>query len=162
MDSSAGHGSEVEDDVGDPYGPLHLAASTRNVELLASSLAEVSTPAVINRQDVHGRTALMEACQAGCVECTLILLNAGANTTACDWLQKTALHYAAAAGHAEIVDILLESGADPHARDGRERCPLHLCLECKQVLTAKLLLNRVPRDDIHVVDILAHTFLHKV
>jgi hypothetical protein len=56
------------------------------------------------------------------------LLEAGANPSARDHMERTSLHYAviASSGNSfEMEDMLLSKGADVNAKDKRQRTPMH-------------------------------------
>ena len=64
-----------------------------------------------NEVDELGRTALMKACENGCVECVKSLLRSGAKVNAVDRIGQTALMAAAEYGQNQIINILCNAGA---------------------------------------------------
>jgi ankyrin repeat protein len=88
-------------------------AGTRDIELAQGLLEE---GADVNARDNDGRTALMEACDAGFLDVVKLLLQKGAEVNAQDRYGWTALMEASYKGHLPVVTLLLEKKADVNAR----------------------------------------------
>jgi len=73
---------------------------------------------------IDGRTALMQAAEAGDLSVTQLLLAKGADINAKDQGEETALTLCADQGNTEIVQALLDAGADVTVKTGWWNCAL--------------------------------------
>jgi hypothetical protein len=100
-----------------------------------------------NPKDVHSWdldnnvTALLLASERGHAEVVRLLVEQGADTTACNWMRKTPLHLASEAGYVEVASILVEHGANKTARNWVRQTPLHLTSEEGFVEVARMLIE---------------------
>jgi len=96
---------------------LHLAVFAGSSDivklLLNSSLG--ANPNVYTKNELD--SPLHMACEAGYRSIVHSLIDAGAEVTIPNSMERTPLHLAALSGRADIGSILLRSGADPHAVD---------------------------------------------
>lgn len=89
--------------------------NTSIVQLLLDSGVDV------NVSDIDGYTALMAACDGGCLKTVQLLLNRGANINAVEGHGFSSLMIACQRGYIGIVRMLLDSGANINlvSRDGK-------------------------------------------
>eukprot|EP00281_Chroomonas_sp_CCMP1168_P011999 CAMPEP_0206280732 /NCGR_PEP_ID=MMETSP0047_2-20121206/38739_1 /ASSEMBLY_ACC=CAM_ASM_000192 /TAXON_ID=195065 /ORGANISM="Chroomonas mesostigmatica_cf, Strain CCMP1168" /LENGTH=293 /DNA_ID=CAMNT_0053710821 /DNA_START=1 /DNA_END=878 /DNA_ORIENTATION=+ len=88
-----------------------------------------STDVVAMQQEGVDRnlpSTLVVAASMNQTDICIILLDAGANASACDSEGYTAMHHAADAGNRRVVKALLDNGADPHAANVNKDTPLSL------------------------------------
>lgn len=104
------------------WGPLHLAASLGNVEIVKVLLDAGADP----RRMLSSGSALHVAAASNHVEVIYTLLVGGANVDQLDDCGCTALHYAAQSGHASIADYLLRAGAHINARQNQGATALYI------------------------------------
>ena len=72
----------------------------------------------VNFRDLHGKTALMHACERCSVEMARILIDHGADLNAqCQLARKTALMYAVTRQTRPVLQLLLDRGADVNLRN---------------------------------------------
>lgn len=73
-----------------------------------------ANPQLVHARDKRGRTPLMHACQWGCFQVALFLLDNGAAVNRVDHAGRSALHWTAPTGASlKTIALLLERGADP-------------------------------------------------
>jgi ankyrin repeat protein len=107
--------------------PLMLATSAGHTDIVHLLCTEC--PSSINKRDIRGRDAIMEASRGGHDTCLQILL-----TFAPDGPQKllenadvdgnTALHFASSNGHLLVLRTLLAAGADSEKRNAWSWTPV--------------------------------------
>lgn len=130
---NGGLGGDDDDDADPSRGicgsssPLEiqlLRAAGRNdvvalQKLLSTTAATATVTAAVdvNYADESGQTALHLAADKGSVECTRVLLEAGASVMAADRDGISVLQAAVIAGHVDASRLLLEHGADPDQAD---------------------------------------------
>lgn len=91
---------------------IHQAAG-RGALPLVRRLIE-GNPQLVNAMDQNGRTPLMHACQWGCFQVALFLLDQGAGVNRVDHAGRSALQWTAPTGASlRTIALLLERGADP-------------------------------------------------
>lgn len=114
-----------EDDRGESWTPLMLAAAEGHQDIVSTLLA---AGANAHTRNGLGRTALMFAAFRGYAGIVEDLLRAGAdpNVVPDDGTGHTALMAAAGVGHAEVVKLLLANGADKTQRDAEGMTALEL------------------------------------
>lgn len=100
---------------------LHRAVRSGRVEVVQLLLAR---GAQVDRRDVHGATALVDARR---VTVAAVLLDAGAAVDSARPAYLTALGDAVSMGDLDRVALLLARGADPNRADRFGRVPLALC-----------------------------------
>ena len=119
------------------YGrtPLMIAARYRKPAAVRLLLGRGAMPS-IDAVDYKGRTAAMHACQGGCAESLVLLLDAGASAEpvaagAGDFNGRTCLMRACRFGHMDVVRVLQERGVGGtvHDVDEGSRTALHLAAE---------------------------------
>jgi len=115
--------------------PLMIAARYRKPAAVRLLLGRGAMPS-IDAVDYKGRTAAMHACQAGCAESLVLLLDAGASAEpvaagAGDFNGRTCLIRACRFGHMDVVRVLQERGVGGtvHDVDEGSRTALHLAAE---------------------------------
>ena len=81
------------------------SATRQRLTTIAQTIVETS-PDMISKQDLCGRTALHEAALAGWEDIVTLLLEAGTNCSLEDDEGKTPFDYAAKGGHAKVISIL--------------------------------------------------------
>ncbi|XP_077716567.1 ankyrin repeat domain-containing protein 24 isoform X13 [Canis aureus] len=90
--------------------PLIIAAQMCHTDLCRLLLQQ---GAAANDQDLHGRTALMMACEGASPETVEVLLQGGAQPGITDALGQDAAHYGALAGDKLILHLLQEAAQRP-------------------------------------------------
>jgi len=93
--------------------PLHRASKFKKVDAVRYLLD--SHQMDVNHQNRRGDTALHEACRAGSVGVTELLLKRGASVSHTNKQGMTPLLEAADSGSLEVIKMLVEAGADPKA-----------------------------------------------
>ena len=106
-------GGEVVSRASAPVYPLHLAASSGNIEEIKRALRSGSITA--DTADAQKVTPLMLASLGGHKDAVQALLSAGAKVDAHDQAGFTALSYAIGSDQSEIAQTLLAAGASPDA-----------------------------------------------
>lgn len=94
-------------------------------------------PALVRAGDPSGFTPLHWAAKQGALDCSRLLLDAGADVNADSNSLKTPLHQAAVAhqnmvllpSNVDLMALLIEAGADVDARDSKGRTPLFLACQ---------------------------------
>lgn len=109
------------------------AARTFRAAVNKGNMAAVRTaiardPAVVNRPDAFGRTALDSAAAKGDLEMVKLLLESGANPNAQGPMKMTPLTAAVRAKRLDIVELLLDHGADPTVAGRDGQTPLQIAL----------------------------------
>ena len=125
--------------------PIHDAARDADVETLRRLLAEDVSPdmtedgedAFQERTPLHFLAFNNNAADDR-VACVKLLIEAGANLDATNYVDHTAIHYAALNGDATIMSLLVEAGANVDAADVHGWTALHFAigLGCVEVLLA--------------------------
>ena len=92
---------------------MHLAATVDDQSFLRELLDRGVSPNLIN--SATGRTALAETAYGEHLEQARVLLQAGADPNAADFMGNTPLHIAAKTGKGRLVLALLDAKADPGA-----------------------------------------------
>lgn len=132
---NAGADIEVSDEV--QGTALHVAVESwgSNVSLVKKLICNENINSEIPDD---GCTPLQIAARNGHVDTALLLINAGANVNAGDFMDQTPLHAAAADGFLAVVKLLLERDANPGSRDYLGYMPIHRALESGWVDIANL------------------------
>lgn len=127
------HGAKAE-----PAGgqPALLSAAAGEDEAIGVQLL-LKHKAKVDARGTHGRTALLQACQAGNEDIVGALLDAGADRNAHDQSGLTPLLEAARGGHLTVLQRLHPAKPDPHACDELGRNALTLA--CEAGASAELL-----------------------
>lgn len=100
--------------------------ASREGPLLVSSVS-LQQKAKLNARDVSGSCPVHLAAAYGHAQVIRVLLQHGADVSACNGLKQTPLHTAASASHpAETLRLLLDAGGDVMSRDTAGRTPLHV------------------------------------
>lgn len=123
------------------HTPLHLAASTRRIEIAELLLAK---GAAVNLKGLGGKTALHPAATLGHEAMIRVLLRNGADINAAGRSSGTPLHCAArsrSADRTNAAQILLDAGADINAVS-RGFTPLHLAAQQGLTKTMAILTER--------------------
>ena len=113
----------------DDNTPLHLAASSGNVEfiqLLQKKMEIKKLEVDFNAANILERTPLHRAAAKGGSEMVTLLLENGASVNLEDVSRRTALHHAALGGDVGVVNALLAKRANPALVDIHGRSPLHI------------------------------------
>ena len=76
----------------------------------------------VNKRDAVGLTSLHFASQRGARDIVSLLLEAGADATACSNDSMTPLHMAVKSGNKDVIRILVDAGADTNAKTGLSHC----------------------------------------
>lgn len=129
----------ADDDMEDGDFPLHKAASEGNVDQLSILLKQSELSP--NAMDSAGQTALHLCADQGHLDCTNLLINAGASINAEDHDGITPLQAAVISGHLEVCKTLLEKGADPDQPDRDGDTP-RMCAQDDQPI--QLLFQKYP------------------
>ena len=96
----------------------------------------------VNSHDSSGRTTLTEACLFGHVECTRLLLEAGADMYARVFFDdSTPLHKTCVFGNIECIRLLLEAGINVNVRNSCDETALHKACRYGYTECARLLLE---------------------
>ena len=112
--------------------PLVNAAQGAGLEVLRLLLERGADP---NLRGADERTALQAAAHFGFdgyEGAVKILVDAGAEIDACNWLGETALMIAARQGYVKFVKALLVAGADPSIRDKRGQTALRQAIAARR------------------------------
>ncbi|CUS14061.1 unnamed protein product [Tuber aestivum] len=124
------HGAEPNAVDIDDETPLHYAAfcgNTAMIRILLEHGADVNfrnaddEVPLHHAVDIYGKASLGDQREA-----LEILLCAGGDVHARDYMGRMPLHWAAEKCHLKATEVLLEAGADVHARDSNGDTPLHL------------------------------------
>jgi len=106
-----------------------------------------------NTIDENRRSALHFSAAVGSVDCTNLLIQAGAEVDIPDLEGYTPLHMAAGYMHVGTVKTLLEAGADPEQKDRAGRSPLDLVERLRDGMSAAnnpaLLAKRMACEDVY-------------
>jgi len=120
---------------------LHLAVEDNNILELQKLIAS-SAPNSLNLLAGKKELAPLHICAIrNRVECTKLLLDAGANPSVQDEFQVEPLHYAASTGATEVMDLLIDNGANLAAIDNMKRSPLECAVRYNRVNAVKKLLS---------------------
>jgi len=95
---------------------LRFAASAKDASQLQTFLVNYDQ-SHIDDKDEFGQTPLHLAADKGSLECTKLLLEAGANPNVCDESGISILQTAVVGGSVGVINLLLEAGADPDTKD---------------------------------------------
>src|SRR5262249_49592186 len=87
------------------------------IEVLAAALLLVGPGNLLACERASGRTALMDAAEAGNTKRLEQLVSKISHVNAVDQCGRTALMLAAAAGRSDATAILLKAGADPNLHE---------------------------------------------
>eukprot|EP01043_Picozoa_sp_COSAG02_P015261 COSAG02_NODE_645_length_18947_cov_517.858712_13_plen_488_part_00 len=96
------------------YTPLMRAAINDDSETVQQLIEDRG--ATIDKQNVHGTTALMCAAYEGCLRVTETLLWLGASVNLLNESGMSALTIAAQEGHVDVVEKLVARGANKHSK----------------------------------------------
>lgn len=94
------------------FGETPLLVSAREGDALKAFIYSIVAPNRVNKQDIFGKTALMQAAARNYHELTRILLERKAQPNIQDSNGNTALHLATMAGHHESIKHLIACKAD--------------------------------------------------
>jgi len=132
---------------------LHYAAGSGDVNELSQYLAPGSIEQFdINAPDAYGRTPLVYTVLADALECSELLLQAGAGIEAQDADERTPIHWAAFQGNHKMLKYFMDRGGNVAAKDKEGRTPLHLSTGAESSKCCKLLIKKVPTGMINEVD----------
>lgn len=94
----------------------------------------------VNARNIDGSTPLCFACSKGCIQCTHLLVKAGAEVNPSLTVTFPPLHEAALNGHVRCIDLLLRLGADLERSENQFGTALHVaCLRGYADCTRSLL-----------------------
>ncbi|MBF0299205.1 MAG: ankyrin repeat domain-containing protein [Oligoflexia bacterium] len=128
-----------------------IKSVAKNIENVANLIQEKfnnNIAELVKVRNQSSKTMLMIACQAGSVEQTKTLIEAGADVKAKDSMGKTALHYAAMAGNLEIVKILTTLGLSVNAIDSKRRTPIVMAIHYFHNTIFDFFVNREARTNL--------------
>jgi len=109
---SHNHHGLPSQDISQGKTPLHLAAETGHLPILALLL---QNGAKVNASDDNGQTALHHAAQQGHAQIAELLLERGSDPLLLDCRGFSPLHLAVAEGLEEVVRVFVErKGVDPN------------------------------------------------
>ena len=136
---SASHGSWS-----DPMAPIHDAARECDAETIRQLLAEGVSPDItgghFSKTPLHVLCSNNNAADDRRVACIKLLIEAGANLEAPNYVGSPALHHAALNGDATIMSLLVKAGANVNAADRHGYTALHdaafKSADCVEVLLA--------------------------
>jgi ankyrin repeat protein len=111
------------------------AAKDGDGEAVKRKLKEYG-PAILNRVDNMGDTALTWSAWMGHLHVVQILLDAGADIDARGMTNRTALGWAAQGARKGVIQLLLDRGADASLKDINGKTPLQLAQESPNPDTA--------------------------
>jgi ankyrin repeat protein len=134
----------------DDISPLHLAAGSRNLQLLQSCLGSY----YVDDVDKEGRTALLYAAMADDKESVLFLIKKGANIDLRDNGGMTACHWAAFYGKYDMLRLLIKKGTKWSIQDNDYRSALHWVVgsETSNTKCTELLLEHATEIDLNQPD----------
>jgi len=118
--------------------PLHVASEFGQSNIAIILLEQ---QALINRQNISGKTALHLAVEGEHKEIVEILLSSGANPNILDLEGSSPLHYASANGFYEISQSLLKHGAFANIKDYSKESPLFWAIRESKVDMVELLIK---------------------
>ena len=124
--------------------PIHDAARECDAETIRQLLAEGVSPDItgghFSKTPLHVLCSNNTAADDRRVACIKLLIEAGANLEAPNYVGSPALHHAAINGDATIVSLLVEAGANVNAADRHGYTALHdaafKSADCVEVLLA--------------------------
>ena len=88
--------------------PLHIAAGTGVIEGIRAILEHEGSQAIINTEDISGRTPLLLASSSGNKEVVTLLLRKGASMQIKNKHRESPLHFCARFGHAGVMKLLTQ------------------------------------------------------
>ncbi len=115
------------------------AAGLDDAARLEALLAD--DPSLVSAEQPYAVTPLHWAARAGSVDCTNLLLDAGADVNALTRVHRAPLHLAAEADEAAVVRLLVRRGANMDKQDRKGRTPLHRATYDGCVASAEALLE---------------------
>lgn len=129
--------------------PVDLTDNNLNSSLhVASEFAQpylvqflLERGALINRQNMNGKTALHLAVEKNNKQIADLLLAHGANPNIVDLEGASALHYASAYGYQEISSALLNRGAFVNIKDYSKETPLFWAIRESKIEMVELLIR---------------------
>ncbi len=121
----------------DEYYTALIFAAQKSYPRIVNLLLEAG--ADVDFADINGKTPLMRAAEAGCIENVNLLLAAGAEVNEADNQGNTALIFAAKKGHQQITDLLLQAGAKVNAVSIKEGMSLELAIGRSPEITGLIL-----------------------
>lgn len=107
---------------------LFIAAAHGHMPLLREALAR----GLLAKQGDNRNPVIVFAASLGQASSVNVLLEAGDNPNARDWLGETALMWASRQGYSDIVASLLAHGADPSMKDDSGNTALDHTLQAKE------------------------------
>jgi uncharacterized protein len=125
-----------------PYSVQGFIDSAQHGDTIAVKLFTEAGMNVDAKEDNYGRTALMEAAQAGHLDTVEALTRKKAAVNAQDELGDTALILAASRGHLEVVQTLLKKHAEPNIQNIAGRTALRATVENGHKLVVLALLDK--------------------
>lgn len=111
------------------------AAKDGNLDGVKQKLKEYG-PAILNRVDNMGDTALTWAAWMGHLHVAQFLLDSGADINARGMTNRTALGWAAQGARKDVIQLLLDRGADASLTDVNGKTPLQIAQESPNPGTA--------------------------
>ncbi|KAK2496086.1 hypothetical protein MC885_004501, partial [Smutsia gigantea] len=126
---------------------LHLACANGHVEVVTLL---VQRKCELNLCDNEQKTPLLKAIQCQQEDCTLILLESGANPYVRDISGNNALHYAACGSRITTVARLLLYNVDMEARNKHYLTPLLLAVSKNSDQVVEYLISKGA--NVHVID----------
>ncbi|KAL7072828.1 hypothetical protein ACQ4LE_007801, partial [Meloidogyne hapla] len=124
--------------------PLYynMLNSESNAEVTEMLLAEAADLDIV---DMHGNTALHQACKNGLCKHTEQLIYYGANIDARNINGNTPLHVCAVNGRVECAQLLLYRGADPSLINGNSQTAVQVAQIVGNMAVANVILGHSPQ-----------------
>eukprot|EP00042_Codosiga_hollandica_P053166 m.689104 g.689104 ORF g.689104 m.689104 type:complete len:315 (+) comp58634_c0_seq67:687-1631(+) len=123
---------------------MFTAAEHTHEDMLAFLLSLDGSRAIVNVPDIDGKTPLMGAAIGNSIECTRLLVDAGADPNFADRLGRSPIYYAAKSYRPDLLQVLLQTGkVNLNSRyDAENHCtPLFIAIKYGCLRSVKLLVR---------------------